>query len=1125
MGNHITITTDKSKNFIRFYQKRGIKSTDGAWSGFNMVRWGWFEDNIITKYITLVGDDLKKPQITFRSIEHQEDPEGNMLRGNPKISTKISDYYLLRPLKPSHSLIFKSTGIFNGEPMTAVSETDYNQRKNNVPIAESLLAELNSTMVSAGEQEGGISREFSVMGDRRTATDEDNAVGLGYLRNIFINVEVIQSHFGIDMKAVGTSTEDGYVLKGVNPKQMIKDSIMSLMRDVSDNFMGVWQFEMIGDPEDPNNTMLRDRNTLSVGKFAYSTFEYEDGSLSLEEKGTYQFPSYKISSTVKSQEFEQFVGNNMQYMATLGNATTDTTPSGNRVLRKFQRQAQVARAGIDINTRKDDATNLARLHVLDPTAGYRNGNEAATLEADSGNHHASAVRSNTLRGQWLKYAPSGEAHEIADGDKSPDSLGKSGTPISWKDGKFQRIEEIDVARAVALNDTASLEAAAGALKIGVDELTAGHGPTGVNFFTGEENSGANIEGVSGEADMPITTDEGGKQVSLDLVSVSETETELHARGKFTAMEIFLKERKDATPIEIKDNQMKIMIEETKPPEKILKVTVSSQEIKRTYIAVKTGANKTIIETMKLKPGLEKLIRTKKDGSGRDQQPLMEPWKETKLSLTIDGIGGLRPGHTFQTDYLPLNYNAPLYASGVDYGPQIIFMVSSHTQQVTSEGWTTTFDGLMQNNPDAEKAYNTDKQKFVTDYFRLANKRAFGLENLPFEMFGKVSKYIGVANDFLTGAKNYLDKNYANTAEGGEAAFSLGQYGKNQGIAKAIHNAETDEERTKIKSQFDTDVWPVGDYDGGFLKNLVQIGAKTVHAGGLALGQGIVGAASVAGVAGAGLGALAGQTILRNPITGVNYLDGGADEDTSSGKVNPGGGAIKEEEILLIDVGAKTDKGLQKGVLDADLNPVVDTPLNFLERIKSKYIVIKKNLRQRKVINKTSKEIPPGAKALLDKIEFTKDEGTVAERADGQVEVTVVTTGTYKEESITKTSTAVGPTVKDAIESADRTNRDLIARELSTILNVWGLFNAQDASGAHQELVAENPGAPFLTDAWNPATGFNKSPFGQFPSSAEARQALAAYMEYDSYTAYANDTPKQTRINQWNASKLWIEGMG
>ena len=66
----------------------------------------------------------------------------------------------------------------------------------------------------------------------------------------------------------------------------------------------------------------------------------------------------------------------------------------------------------------------------------------------------------------------------------------------------------------------------------------------------------------------------------------------------------------------------------------------------------------------------------------------------ELSLEIDGTGGIFPGNAFGTDYIPEDYKPHPHPEVKSHTKGAVFMVKGITHNVSAEGWTTSFDGIM-----------------------------------------------------------------------------------------------------------------------------------------------------------------------------------------------------------------------------------------------------------------------------------------------------------------------------------------------------------------------------------------------------------------------------------------------
>tara|TARA_R100000951_G_C2648402_1_gene183426 strand:- start:67 stop:3360 length:3294 start_codon:yes stop_codon:yes gene_type:complete len=109
------------------------------------------------------------------------------------------------------------------------------------------------------------------------------------------------------------------------------------------------------------------------------------------------------------------------------------------------------------------------------------------------------------------------------------------------------------------------------------------------------------------------------------------------------------------------------------------------------------------------------------GTGSNLEKLQVPLP-VEVSLTLDGIGGLKVGDLFSVDYLPQLYRRHCY-----------FMISNIGHSVTTAGWETTIAGkMMADMPDFYKRSGKKLGAGLEDYeelFRLTNIGEVDIKNL------------------------------------------------------------------------------------------------------------------------------------------------------------------------------------------------------------------------------------------------------------------------------------------------------------------------------------------------------------------------------------------------------------
>ena len=108
----------------------------------------------------------------------------------------------------------------------------------------------------------------------------------------------------------------------------------------------------------------------------------------------------------------------------------------------------------------------------------------------------------------------------------------------------------------------------------------------------------------------------------------------------------------------------------------------------------------------IKPGVEKVLRSRLNGGviiGKEDSIKVDTVIPAELTLEIDGTGGLVPGDICQTEYIQPKYNANFYKDKIEYGPYVYFQIVGISQKVDSAGWFTELTTKMRINhiPDVQ----------------------------------------------------------------------------------------------------------------------------------------------------------------------------------------------------------------------------------------------------------------------------------------------------------------------------------------------------------------------------------------------------------------------------------------
>ncbi len=264
--NRGTVGTTDSKSgnlFVRpnayIYESNDF-AFENAW-----VRWGWFEDNILSKFLTLVPKNTDESSIAeFRSVEKINDDEFESvkIRSHERLETVNINKYIL----PGKLKTFD--GNIEGLDSDSFSGDSAKIRK---------LGEL-------------VNNE-----DNFKPFDTDD--GKGYLRNMLVNVKVLTQAFGV---------ESEFNTEPLNLREAFNSIFLSLNEPLP-----FWSLELTQDTEQTyrtkiidtqitaidftNNKKINQKNNGDIG--TRSIFDGKE----VRNNGVFFFPVWRTDSIVKSQ--------------------------------------------------------------------------------------------------------------------------------------------------------------------------------------------------------------------------------------------------------------------------------------------------------------------------------------------------------------------------------------------------------------------------------------------------------------------------------------------------------------------------------------------------------------------------------------------------------------------------------------------------------------------------------------------------------------------------------------------------------------------------------------------------------------------------------------------------------
>ena len=286
--------THKTDN--KFLEKVDDRNPPKTW-----VRWGWFEDNILTKYLGIMSKDdiLDKdiPISVFKSVERKMIGDVAAVATDVTGETEIKVYESNKITLPS-----------------GLNSTDVNQIL--IPDRVRTLSKVKDGISESGDFNfyGALGQFLdSNVGDtiakvEVTSDDKDTEDNLkvGYLRNVFVEVNELKNCFG----NVGN----------------LKEGITNLIGLFKNNFGMVHNLEVQAGNSDPGVIGLQDKN-LILNKDIWNVprrniRELLDGlgdEKSLENISklinVYEFPTWEKESIVKKQDLKVSIPNSMAITA------------------------------------------------------------------------------------------------------------------------------------------------------------------------------------------------------------------------------------------------------------------------------------------------------------------------------------------------------------------------------------------------------------------------------------------------------------------------------------------------------------------------------------------------------------------------------------------------------------------------------------------------------------------------------------------------------------------------------------------------------------------------------------------------------------------------------------------
>jgi hypothetical protein len=358
------------------------------------VRWGWFEDNILSKFLSVTSkpnneteEKLVNPIITeFRSIERNLNQDKNdskkyesvRIKNNRELQTTNINHYILTgqfyPVKPTSFDVDGDIETLRGDSSYLRSLAKIvNEPKNFSPFAtksdkievvrevyeEEIISDWpgkkfdEKKLVLKGKEQ----REVKVPGKH------------GYLRNMLINTELIKQAFGV-------SEGDTFTVESINVIESV-ESLFSLLNQE----LNFWNYKITVDEVETSRAKIIDDQVTNFDFDKTTTDQksfIEGGevtSINSGEEGVFFFPVWRSDSIVKRQNITAKIPDEMQLSIMYGSnmdQLKDFANPGSQFAEKegvlagglFNKHQDAHKGGLDIAIRNKDTRNLGVYHGI-----------------------------------------------------------------------------------------------------------------------------------------------------------------------------------------------------------------------------------------------------------------------------------------------------------------------------------------------------------------------------------------------------------------------------------------------------------------------------------------------------------------------------------------------------------------------------------------------------------------------------------------------------------------------------------------------------------------------------------------------------------------------------------------
>ena len=341
------------------------------------VQWGWFEDNVLDKFVGMTNEDDQKIT-TFKSVEKvltnggfsSGKEQSVRIRNHPDLETTDinnhilpGQFYVATPVKDESGTVklegdskyIQALAKIVNENFTPFSTTGVINRVDDIDTMDALTFEQQRALY---ENEVNMAREQDGTRKATTPSEQPTPGRFGFLRNMLINTKVIKEAFG---------SEGSFTAETINITEALESMFYLINQDL--NF---WSLQTSVDSENTSRVKIVDDSTTAIefdkinrdlGMSSLAT-KTDENSIIIGNESIFYFPVWRIDSFVKSQNMTLKISNAQQMTAMYGanmNVTKNIQNPGSTQVDKgatlaggfFNSSEDKSKQGIDIRFRNE----------------------------------------------------------------------------------------------------------------------------------------------------------------------------------------------------------------------------------------------------------------------------------------------------------------------------------------------------------------------------------------------------------------------------------------------------------------------------------------------------------------------------------------------------------------------------------------------------------------------------------------------------------------------------------------------------------------------------------------------------------------------------------------------------